>query len=440
MNAIALPILAAAVLTGPAAQGDYTTDAPGVIRKIGLGALPAPGASKIGVSPPAVVARPPGARLAVPAGFTVSQFAALDAPRQLRTAPGGDVFVSETAAGRVKVLRAPAGAAKAATAETFVAGLDRPFGIAFWPPGPNPQWIYIASANSVARWPYRNGDLKPRGPAQTIVAKIAASTRDHSTRDLAFSPDGRTLFVSVGSGSNDAEDMGKKPLPEAKAWDGAHGTGAAWGEEADRADVLAMDPAGHGRKVFAAGLRNCVTMDFQPGTATLWCAVNERDLLGDDLPPDYVTRVRAGGFYGWPWYYLGNHEDPHHKGERPDLAGKVIAPDVLIATHSAPLGMTFYAASQGPAAFPAGYRGDAFVALHGSWNRARRTGYKVVRILMKNGAPTGAYQDFLTGFVADTKAVWGRPVGVAVARDGALLITDDAGGAVWRVAYGKDGK
>ncbi|HEY2177474.1 MAG TPA: PQQ-dependent sugar dehydrogenase [Caulobacteraceae bacterium] len=440
MHATALSLLAAAVLTGPAAQGDYTTDAPGVIRKITLGSLPSPGAGKIGVSPPAIVARPPGAKLAVPAGFTVSQFAALEAPRQLKTAPNGDVFVSETAAGRVKVLRAPAGAAKAATVETFVAGLDRPFGIAFWPPGPNPQWIYIASANSVARYPYRNGDLKARGPAQTIVAKIAASTRDHSTRDLAFSPDGRTLFLSVGSGSNDAEGMGKKPLAEAKAWDAAHGVGAAWGDEADRADVLAMDPMGRGRKVFAAGIRNCVSMDFQPGTSNLWCAVNERDLMGDDLPPDYVTRLKAGGFYGWPWYYLGAHEDPHFKGERPDLAGKVIAADVMIASHSAALGMTFYAPGKGVAAFPAEYRGEAFVALHGSWNRAKRTGYKVVRVLMKNGAPTGAYQDFLTGFVADAKGVWGRPVGVAVARDGALLVTDDASGAVWRVAYQKEKK
>jgi glucose/arabinose dehydrogenase len=181
-------------------------------------------------------------------------------------------------------------------------------------------------------------------------------------------------------------------------------------------------------------------MDLQPRTDALWCAVNERDLLGDDLPPDYVTRVRAGAFYGWPWYYLGAHPDPNHKGERPDLAGKVTAPDVLIQTHSAPLGLTFYAAAKGPAAFPAEYRGDAFVALHGSWNRARRTGYKVVRVLLKNGAPTGAYQDFLTGFVASAKGVWGRPVGVAVARDGALLVTDDASGIVWRIAYGRDGK
>jgi glucose/arabinose dehydrogenase len=175
----------------------------------------------------------------------------------------------------------------------------------------------------------------------------------------------------------------------------------------------------------------------QPGTDTVWCAVNERDMLGDNLPPDYVTRVRDRAFYGWPWYYLGDHPDPRHQGERPDLAGKVTKPDVLIQAHSAPLGMVFYGARGGPAAFPAEYRGDAFAALHGSWNRARRTGYKVVRILLKNGVPTGEYQDFLTGFVASARGVWGRPVGVTVARDGALLVSDDASGVIWRVAYTK---
>ena len=437
----AFSILAAAVvLTGPAALGDYTTDAPGVTRKITVDALPAPGATRIGVAPPAVVARPPGARLALPPGFTISEFARLEAPRQLHVAPNGDVFVSETAAGRVKVLRALDGAAKAASVAAFATDLDRPFGLAFWPAGADPQWLYVANANSVVRYPYRNGDVKARGAPEVIVAKIAANTRDHSTRDITFSPDGKVLYLSVGSGSNDAEDMGKKPLAEAKAWDAAHGSGAVWGDETDRADLLVMDPLGHGRRVFAAGLRNCVTVAIQPGTTTPWCAVNERDLLGDDLPPDYVTRVRAGGFYGWPWFYLGNHPDPHHTGERPDLAGKVIVPDVLIQSHTAPLGMAFYAAARGPAAFPADYRGDAFVALHGSWNRARRTGYKVVRVLIRNGVATGAYQDFLTGFAVDAKSVWGRPVGVAVARDGALLVTDDASGAVWRVAYGKVAK
>jgi hypothetical protein len=277
----------AAVLTGQAAQGDYTTDAPGVTRRITLGDLPAPGAGKIGIAPPAVVARPAGAKLSAPPGFAISEFAALQAPRQLRTAPDGDVFVSETAAGRVKVLRAPGGAAKAATVATFAAGLDRPFGVAFYPPGPTPQWIYIANANAVVRYSYRNGDLRPRGPAQVIVPLLAASTSDHSTRDILFSPDGKVMYVSVGSGSNDAEGMGKKTLAEAKAWDAAHSLGAAWGNETDRADVLAFDPMGGGRRVFAAGLRNCVSWTFSrgpascgapPTSATCWVMICRRTM------------------------------------------------------------------------------------------------------------------------------------------------------------------
>jgi len=433
----------AAILTGPAAWGDWTSDAPGVTRKITLDSLPTPGGAfnfLFGGGPPQVVNRPAGARLAVPPGFTVSEFASLDAPRQLRTAPNGDVFAAETVAGRIKLLRAPDGAARAAAVQTFASGLNGPFGIAFYPPGASPQWVYVANVNSVVRFPYRSGDLTARGPAQVIVPKLAATSSGHTTRDIAFSADGRWMYVSVGSSSNDGQEIPKKSLAEAKAFDAAHGLGAARGQETDRADVLIMDPIGHGRRVFAAGLRNCVTVRVQPGTGTVWCAVNERDLLGDNLPPDYVTRVRDRAFYGWPWYYLGAHQDPHHQGERPDLAGKAVEPDVLIQAHSAPLGMVFYTVAGGAAAFPEDYRGDAFVALHGSWNRARRTGYKVVRVLLKDGAPTGAYQDFLTGFVLNGSQVWGRPVGVAVARDGALLVSDDGNGAVWRVAHATGAK
>jgi glucose/arabinose dehydrogenase len=425
-------IAAAVVLTGPAALGDWTRDAPGVTRRITVKDMPPAGASRSGFAPPEVVKRPAGARLAVPAGFTVSEFARLQAPRQLRAAPNGDVFAAETEAGEIAVLRATDGAPKAAVAQTFAAGLDRPFGMAFFPPGPNPQWLYVANANAVVRFAYRNGDLKPRGPPEVIVPRLAASTRGHSTRDVVFSPDGRWMYVSVGSSSNDADDMPRKSPAEAKAYDAVHGLGAAWGEETDRADVLIMNPLGRGRRVLAAGLRNCVTVAVQP-SGTMWCAVNERDGMGDDLPPDYVTRVRDHAFYGWPWFYLGDHPDPRHRGERPDLAGKVTTPDVLIQAHSAPLGMTFYNARSGTAAFPAAYQGDAFVALHGSWNRARRTGYKVVRVTLGNGEPTGSYQDFLTGF-AGPQGVWGRPVGVAVAHDGALLVSDDGAGIVWRVA------
>jgi hypothetical protein len=242
------------------------------------------------------------------------------------------------------------------------------------------------------------------------------------------------MFVSVGSSSNVAEDMSKKTPEETRDWQAGHALGAAWDKELGRADVIVGDPDGKTMHVYAAGIRNCVGMAIHPITHDLWCSTNERDLLGNDLPPDYVTRVHEGGFYGWPWYYIGDHEDYRHASERPDLKGKITVPDVLIQPHSAPLEMTFYN-TRGPAAFPAEYRGDAFVALHGSWNRGKRTGYKVVRVFTKNGVPTGAYEDFMTGFVIDGSKVWGRPVGVAAAHDGALLVADDGGDVIWRVAY-----
>jgi glucose/arabinose dehydrogenase len=236
-----------------------------------------------------------------------------------------------------------------------------------------------------------------------------------------------------------AEEMNKKTPEEIRAWEAENGVGAAWGPETHRAQILVTDPDGHEPlRAFATGVRNGVGLAVHPETGDLWVSTNERDGLGDELVPDYVTRLKEGGFYGWPWYYLGNHEDPRHSGERPDLAGKAIVPDVLEASHSASLEMTFYTATSGAAAFPADYRGDAFAALHGSWNRNIRTGYKVIRVLLNHGVPTGQYDDFLTGFVVDNHSVWGRPVGVTVAHDGALLVTEDGNGTMWRVAYGQE--
>ncbi len=194
--------------------------------------------------------------------------------------------------------------------------------------------------------------------------------------------------------------------------------------------MLSFTPEGHDRRILATGLRNCVGLAVQPTTGDLWCSTNERDGLGDDLVPDYVTRVRPGAYYGWPWYYVGNHEEPRLRGQRPDLAGRMTEPDVLLQPHSASLGMTFYTGT----AFPAGYRGDGFAAEHGSWNRTKRTGYKVIRIRLSDGVPTGEYDDFLTGFAIDDQSVWGRPVGIAVAHDGALLVSEDGNGTIWRVA------
>jgi len=416
---------------GAAAYGDWRSDAPGVRRKLTAADLPAPGASRSVANPSRVVARPESALPKAPEGFVVSLFASgLNQPRVVRVAPNGDVFVAESAAGRVAALSAADGAAKAASAATFAAGLHRPFGIAFYPPGPDPRYVYVAETDRVVRFPYRNGDTQAAGPAEVVVPSLPAG-RGHWTRDLAFSADGKTMFVSVGSASNIAEEMPEAPAEGLAAFVAKHAPGAAWGAQENRADVLAFDPDGGGMKVFATGLRNCSGLTVQPQTAALWCAVNERDALGDDLPPDYVTSVKPGAFYGWPWFYIGDHEDPRLAGLRGDLAKSVTTPDVLIQAHSAPLGITFYEGAQ----FPAAYRGDAFVALHGSWNRAKRTGYKVVRLPFEDGAPTGEYEDFLVGFVADDASVWGRPVDVAVAHDGALLVTDDAGGAIWRVAY-----
>ena len=230
--------------------------------------------------------------------------------------------------------------------------------------------------------------------------------------------------------NGDAEGMSRLSGANLQSFIADHPLGAAWDNETDRADVLAFDRQGKDKKIFATGIRNCVGMAIAPD-GTLWCSTNERDDLGNDLPPDYVTRVREGSFFGWPWYYIGGNEDPHHRGERPDLKDKVALPDVLIEAHSASLGMTVYDGSQ----FPADYRGNIFAAEHGSWNRSKRTGYKVIRVIMKNGVPTGEYEDFATGFVINDSAVWGRPVGVTVDRDGALLISEDGSGTIWRVSY-----
>jgi glucose/arabinose dehydrogenase len=404
------------VLKGQGAFGDWTTDAPGVRRLIRASDLPQPYATRSVDAGTRAVPRPEAAWPKAPAGFKVEEFAAgLENPRLIRTAPNGDLFVAESQPGRVRVLRAAAGAGKAETVEVFAEGLRRPFGIAFYPPGNNPTHVYVANTDSVVRFPYRAGDLKARAPAEVVVANLPGGGQlrggGHWTRDVAFSLDGRRMFVSVGSLTNVWEN------PSAN--------------EERRATILEFKPDGTGERLFASGIRNAVGIAVHPRTGELWASVNERDGLGDDLVPDYITRVRDGGFYGWPWFYLGANQDPRHPGARPELRSKVIAPDVLLQSHSASLEMVFYTGRQ----FPRGYEGDAFAALHGSWNRAKRTGYKVVRVPLRNGVPTGEYEDFLTGFVTEGGEVWGRPVGVAVARDGALFVSDDGSNAVWRVSY-----
>ena len=402
------------VLTGKAALGDWTTDAPGVRRRITIDDLPPPFDTPSANKGPRIVARPEGAWPRVPKGFKVTEFAkGLQQPRVIVTAPNGDLFLAESEAGRIRVLRDADHDGKPELNSIFAEGLRQPFGIAFYPPGPNPTHVYVANTDSVVRFPYQQGDTKASAEPTTIVANIPGGGRltggGHWTRDIAFSKDGKRMFVSVGSRSNADDNSG----------------------EERRADILVFNPDGRGEKIFAWGLRNAVGLAIHPETGQLWASVNERDGLGDHLPPDYVTHVEDGGFYGWPWYYLGGNPDPRHKGKHPELKDKAIVPDVLLQSHSASLDLVFYTGDQ----FPKEYRLDAFAAEHGSWNRERRTGYKVVRIPMRDGKATGEYEDFLVGFVTPNGDVWGRPVGLTVGNDGSLFVTDDGSGTVWRVTY-----
>jgi glucose/arabinose dehydrogenase len=420
---------AGSVLEGKAAFGDFSKDAPGVVRHITIDDLQPPNATPSASNGPDTISRPADAVPEVPDGYAVELVASgIRNPRAMRVAPNGDLFVADSAANAVRVYRIPEGASKPSEQGVFASGLHQPYGINFYPPGPDPHWIYIANSNSVVRYPYKSGDLEAKGKPETVVDKVPAS--HHWTRDIVFSPDGQTMYLSVGSGSNVAEGIGAEPKGGLASWARDHALGEAWGSEAGRAAVWAQTPEGKDRRVFATGLRNCSGMTVQPGTGAVWCVVNERDGLGDDVPFEYATQVEEGAFYGLPWYYLGNHEDPRHKGERPDLAGKATVPDVLIQAHSAPLNIVFYKGS----AFP-DLEGDAFVALHGSWNRGERTGYKVVLLDFKDGRPTGSYEDFITGFVEPDGSVWGRPVGVAVGKDGSLFVSEDGNGTIWRVSH-----
>ena len=417
-------------LKGAAAFGDWHADRPGVSRLIRPEDLPKPGATPSSANAPHIVRRPSSVLPQVPAGFKIALFAdGLSGPRRMRVAPNGDIFIAETGPGRIRVLRAADGSSKPSASEIYASGLHQPFGIAFFPSGNNPQWVYVAETDRVVRFPYIPGDLKAAQKPETVVAELPHGS-GHSTRDIAFTLGDNRMLVSVGSESNDAEGIRDPPggLP---SWIDKHRLGAGWGSETDRADVLAFDPDGKNPIVFATGIRNCAELAVHPRTGDAYCSTNERDGLGDNLVPDYITRVREGAFYGWPWYYIGSNEDPHHSGRRPDLKEKVTVPDVLLQAHSASLGLTFYEGNM----FPSEYSGDGFAAEHGSWNRSRRTGYKVIRVRLKDGLPTGEYEDFVTGFVVNNSEVWARPVGVAVAHDGALLISEDGNGTIWRVTH-----
>lgn len=421
----------APALQGTSAFGGWQDDRPGTWRLILPKDLPKPSpAESISNSADRVTA-PEDAAPLLPEGFSAYRIASgLRGPRVVRVAPNGDLFVADSRANRLLVYRLDESGA-VTEQSVFASGLNQPYGIAFYP-SDRPRWVYVANSGSIVRFPYEEGDMSARGEPEEVVAGLP--TGGHWTRDIAFSPDGGTLYVSVGSLSNVAEAIAAQLEVDAKVWADEMPLGALWGSEEGRAQVRAYDPDGGNGRVVATGLRNCSGMAVQPKTGALWCVVNERDGLGDNVPFEYATTVRDGAFYGWPWYYIGSNEDPRHQGARPDLAGEVTIPDVLLQAHSAPLGITFYEGDR----FPADYKGDAFVTMHGSWNRGTRTGYKVVRLKFENGRPTGAYMDFMTGFVLSDASVWGRPVGVAAAKDGALIVTEDGSGTIWRITY--DGK
>jgi glucose/arabinose dehydrogenase len=397
---------------------DYRTQRPGAVHKITPKDLPPPGATESADNPARVIDRPKDAWPRAPKGFKVELYAeGLRNPRLIRTAPNGDFFVAESRADRVRVFRGVGPDGKAKQMGVFSEGLSQPFGIAFYPPTGEPSWIYVGNTDSVVRIPYKSGDLQARGKPEMVNDKIPGGGRltggGHWTRDLAFSRDGKKLFVSVGSRSNN-DDPDDHP------------------REHNRACVLQMNPDGSDLKLYASGIRNAVGIAVHPRSGDLWVSVNERDGLGDNLVPEYISRIKEGGHYGWPWFYIGGNYDPRHKGKHAELKNKIIVPDVLIQPHNASLQMMFYDGKQ----FPAEYRGDIFAAEHGSWNRELRTGYEVIRVPMHGkDQASGEYEDFLTGFVTDKGEVWGRPVGVTAAPDGSLLVTDDGSDSIWRVSY-----
>ena len=391
------------------------TRKPGTFRKITVHDLPAPSPNSSSINGPRIIDRPKDAWPQAMPGFRVELFASnLDEPRKIVRAPNGDIFLAESHGGDIRVFRGIRGDGKAEQSEVFATDLNQPYGIAFYPPGSHPKYVYIGDTDAVLRFPYSNGDLRVKGRSEHIADLPPGG--GHWTRDLVFSQDGKRLFVAIGSNSN-VDDPDTHP------------------EEKNRADILVMNPDGSDRQIYAYGIRNAGGgLAINPKTGEVWCSVNERDALGEDLVPDYITHVEEGGFYGWPYYYTGGQPDPRHPGKHPELKTKSIVPDVLIQPHNASLQLTFYDGKQ----FPAEYQGDIFAAQHGSWNRGVRAGYEVIRVpLHQTGKASGEYEDFLTGFVLPSGEVWGRPVGIAVAPDGSLLVTDDGSNSIWRVSYSR---
>ncbi len=396
--------------------------------------LPRPYETESVVNHSIVLGWPEGRTPIAPDGFEVSLYAAgLDYPRWMYVLPNGDVLVAEArseptpgqdesspdtigmrqsralgrSANRITLLRDADGDGRPEVRETFLSGLHQPFGMAL-----QGDRFYVGNTDAVLVFPYRDGQRRIEATGEKILDLPAGGYNNHWTRNVAVGPGGRKLYVTVGSASNVGE--------------------FGMDEEERRAAILEIDPDGREERIFASGLRNPVGLDWEPETGIMWTAVNERDELGDELVPDYLTSVREGGFYGWPYAYFGQTEDPRLAGQRPDLVARSIAPEVPLSSHTASLGLAFYRSST----FPERYRNGAFIGQHGSWNRAELSGYKVVFVPFRNGRPSGPPEDFLTGFIADVarSEVHGRPCGVTVLPDGSLLVADDAGDVIWRVS------
>ncbi len=357
-----------------------------------------------------VIGQPANAKLIVPKGFKVNVFAEGEFryPRWMALAPNGDVFVADSRANSVVVLRDANKDGKADQRFIFSSKLSQPFGMAF-----HKEWFYVANTDSVVRFKYKSGQTIADGEPEKIVELTPGGYNQHWTRNILFSKDGKQMFVSIGSATN--VDVEADPK---------------------RAAISVYDPDGKNHRIYAGGLRNPIGLAWNPKTGKLWAAVNERDGLGDDLVPDYATSVKEDGFYGWPYSYLGKNRDPRRK-EETELVDKAIVPDVIFQSHVAALGIQFYTGKM----FPKEYQGDAFVAFHGSWNRAKLSGYTVVRIPFdaKGKLEGNRYENFVSGWLPDENSneVWGRPVGLLVNSDGSLLIADDGGRKIWRVSYGK---
>jgi glucose/arabinose dehydrogenase len=423
-NAIAAAIVAAAAYVAPGQSGSpaptpfvapplpeiVQTARPEVFTR-DPASLPAPFATESARRVSRVIPQPAGAQLTVPKGFKVNVFAEgnFRVPRWMALAPNGDVFLADSRANSVIVLRDKNKDGVADERFVFSDKLSQPFGMAF-----HNGWFYVANTDSIVRFKYRPGQTAADGDAEKLVELTPGGYNQHWTRNILFSADGKKMFVSIGSATN--VDVEADPR---------------------RAAISVYDPDGKNHRIYAGGLRNPIGLAWNPKTGELWTAVNERDGLGDDLVPDYATSVKEGGFYGWPYSYIGQNEDPRRKGENPDLVKKAIVPDVLFTSHVAALGIQFYTGKM----FPKEYQGDAFVAFHGSWNRAKLSGYTVVRIPFdERGRLEGnKYENFVSGWLPDENSneVWGRPVGLLVAADGSLLIADDGGRKIWRVSYGK---